>query len=103
MPSRVIVSIGAWNGLAVDTSRKSASQPPGIVEVGPPGLVTETSESEPGVRDGVEIRRRVEPIALPETETPPTVTDAPGRNWLPTSTTAEPPAAGPDVTDAYES
>src|SRR5262249_7868946 len=103
MPSRVIVSTGAWNGLAPGTSRKSANHPAGSVDVGPPGFVTEMSASEPGVSDGVEIWRRVEPTALADTPAPPTRTVAPGWNWLPTSTTADPPDAGPEVTDAYDS
>ena len=68
--------------------------------VGPPGFDTATSAREPGESEGVEIWRRVEPIALAETEAPPTETDAPASNWLPTRTTAVPPFAGPDVTDA---
>ena len=64
IPSREIVSTGAWNGLEPGTSRKSANQPRVRVTVGPPGFVTATSASEPGESEGVEIWSRVAPIAL---------------------------------------
>ena len=44
---------------------------------------------------------RVELVTDAGAATPPIVTVAPARNWLPTTDTAEPPAAGPEAGVRY--
>ncbi len=80
MPSRMIVSTGAWKGLACGTSMKSANQPFVRTPDGPPGFDTMTSYRAPAVRVGEVVPILVEFVTAALTGMPPIVTVAPGSN-----------------------
>ena len=98
IPSRMMVSTGAWYGLAcghVQEVREPALRQDRrrIAGVRDDDVVERAGDCGPGVVAPIRVELVTDAVAL----TPPIVTVAPGSNWLPTRLTAVPPDAGPEV------